>query len=482
MKTAFLSLLLLLLNLSLLGQQTAYKFYNEADSLKFHKLQELMRHGIYKDGQVVFGKDTTEQISFDTLQHQLRSITRYKYLKYNRNQSYASLEEVRQSERKDTIKYVSIETYEGHKFPKVLLKCKQLKELELIGTHISKIPWRLNWSFYGLDSLKTLRVYNHRSSKPLKFKKNTHITKLLYRENPYAPFPTNLHKVQSVEDLDLVRNDFDDLKKLRLDKMDHINELNLSRNHIKIEALASDTVRALKNLILSFNALQSVPEEIGYFKNLEELQLGENDITSDALDPALGSLKKLKIISFYKNELDSLPHFLFALTALEELDIYYNEVEILPEQVGNLTELKKLYLANNRFYQIPEAIGDLSHLQELYLHHNRISFLPSSICQLENITDFHIHNNYFTSFPSCILSFNKLEDLDISFNKITSVPPELTELQNLKYLWIRGIIFEGKSKAHAEAMRDMFETLQQRGVKISIELDQEELQADSTAE
>jgi len=352
------------------------------------------------------------------------------------------------------------------------LKCKNLQEIELVNTSVKKIPWLLNWSIFGLDSLETIRIYNHAPSKRIKFKKNTTVTELVYRDSPYSPLPKNIHKLKNVKEIDLARNDFREDAKFHLDKFQNLEHLNLSRNSINLSNLAEDTVRHLKYIVLSFNNLTTIPTEIGFLKNLVELQFAENGIKSEGIHPALGSLKKLEVLSFYRNDLDSIPPFIFELRNLKELDLYYNRIEKMPEELGNLKNLERFYIAHNRFYGIPESIGELKSLKEFYIHHNRVSYLPESIANLKKITDFHIHNNYFQGFPKFILNYEKLEDLDISFNEIHEFPAELVKLNKLKYLWMRGITFEASGKEEAEDLKNTLETLQKNGVKISIEPDQ----------
>jgi Leucine-rich repeat (LRR) protein len=329
----------------------------------------------------------------------------------------------------------------------------------------------LNWKILGLDSLKTIRIYNHARGKTIKLKKNNSIEELVFRDNPYSPIPKNMYKLSSLKEVDFVRNDFPAKSQFHLEKCEKLKRINLSKNNVLIENLANDTVKSLQNLILSFNTIERVPKEIGYFKNLKELQLAENNIKSKYINSAISSLENLTSLSFYKNKLDSLPSSIFQLDSLKELDLYFNEISILPSEIGNLSQLERFYIAHNKFYNIPESIGKLKSLKEFYIHHNRISYLPESISYLENITDFHLQNNYFQGFPDFVLNFKNLEDLDISYNNIESLPLEIIELKKLKLLWMKGITFNASNKEQANEIKETIESLQKRGVKVSIDLD-----------
>ena len=458
------------------------KFYNKQDSIDYHHYSMILsggykvtvENGVFKRTLVDSSYQNNDNyISFDSAYKLMKQIKKFDYEIRKQNEQYTKGRDLDITNNYDTITHISFEGRDLTRLPVFkLLKCKNLQEIELVNTSVKRIPWLLNWSVFGLDSLITLRIYNHAPNKSIKFKKNTNVEELVYRDSPYSPLPTNLHKLKNVKEIDLARNDFRKDAIFHLEKLQNLEHLNLSRNNIDLSNLAEDTVHNLKYIVLSFNNLKAVPKEIGLLKNLLDLQFAENDIKSDEIHPALGSLKKLEVLSFYRNDLDSIPPFIFKLKNLRELDLYYNRIEKLPEELGNLKDLERFYIAHNRFYSIPESIGELKSLKEFYIHHNRISYLPESIANLKQITDFHIHNNYFQGFPEFILNYENLEDLDISFNEIHKFPPELVKLDQLKYLWMRGITFEASGKEEAEELKNTLETLQKNGVKISIEMDQ----------
>ncbi|WKV11663.1 leucine-rich repeat domain-containing protein [Marivirga harenae] len=466
-----------------LQAQKTYKFYNEQDSIDYHHYQMIMSNGFkisVEDG--VFKRELVDSsyqdpqnfIGYDSAFSLLREIPKFDYYLRSQSETHLRANQLKNHNKYDTITHISFEGEDIKRLPLFkLLKCKNLKEIELVNTSVKKIPWLLNWSIFGLDSLETIRIYNHAPGQRIKFTRNINIKELVYRDSPYSPVPKNFHKLKNVKEIDFARNDFREDSKFHLEKLQNLEHLNLSRNNIDLQNIAKDSVEGLKYIVLSFNNLTSVPKQIGLLKDLVDLQFAENDIKSDNIHPALGSLKNLEVLSFYKNDLDSLPSFLFNLIELVELDLYFNQIEKLPEELGNLQKLERLYVAHNRFFSIPESIGKLRSLKEFYIHHNRISYLPESIADLEHITDFHIQNNYFQGFPEFILNYKELEDLDISFNEIHTFPTEILKLVNLKYLWMRGITFEAGNKKEAEELKNTLETLQRNGVKVSIELEQE---------
>lgn len=482
MQKPFLLLIIFLLPLQIFAQRF-YKFYSAKDSIRYHHFTMVLSKGksiAMENGKAVFVVTDSSylktEIPRDSAISELKKIRKFQYLPHTADEESTNYTQLINSNRKDTITHLSFSEDEFKSFPIFqILKCKNLQEIELIGSSVKKLPWLLNWKFFGLDSLKKISIYNYANKKPFRFSKNKNISQLVYRDSPYAPAPKNYQKLKNLEVLDFVRNDFQSTEKFGLHRLKKLKSVNLSNNSIVIKNLAKDTAKSIRKLILSFNKLDAVPKEVGYFPSLIELQLAENNIISQNIDPAIGSLVKLEMLSFYKNNLTEVPEYLFNSPDLIEFDIYYNNVESLPEALSSATKLERLFLANNRIYQIPEKLGNLKRLKELYLHHNRISYLPESMDELKKITDFHINNNYLKAFPICVLSFTDLKDLDISNNEIHSIPEEITSLKNLKYLWLRGITFEAESKAKAESIKLTLEQLQKQGVKVSLALDQENL-------
>ncbi len=460
-------------SLSLCGQQYAYKFYKTGDSAKFAALTEISRKSFFymaDSAKIVFdeAKANMTEAEYRKL---MENIERLAFLDYQGSGQYASIEKALNSTNKDTITHIGFYGMHHKKIPYKIVKFKNLQGIEIIGTQINKLPWILNWSIFKINKLKEVKIYNQENEKRFLFKKNKHVEQLVYRENPLAPQPKKMWKLKNVKELDLVRNDFRENSHFHLEKFSHLKEVNLRNNQIKIENLSKKQAKSVEKLILSRNKLTSVPDNIGNFPNLKELQLAENNIETANISPAIAQLKQLEVLSFYKNQLDSLPEFLLNFPELIELDLYYNKIEKIPEGIAQLTKLERLYLANNKLYSIPDEIGELSQLKELYLKHNRISYLPNSLCKLTHITIFHINNNYLQGFPACILAYKQLQDLDISYNEINTIPPEILELKKLKFFWMRGISFEAQNKEEALAVKRLLEGLQQNGVKVSIDLE-----------
>lgn len=107
----------------------------------------------------------------------------------------------------------------------------------------------------------------------------------------------------------------------------------------------------------------------------------------------LWKLKNLTQLSLSENELTSLPAEIGYLTNLTVLYLYDNQLDSLPGEIGKLTNLKKLYLNNNNLTSLPAEIGKLSNLTSLYLSNNNLTYLPTEIQELTNLKELDLLNN-----------------------------------------------------------------------------------------
>ena len=103
--------------------------------------------------------------------------------------------------------------------------------------------------------------------------------------------------------------------------------------------------------------LETLPTEIGKLHNLQELELGWNQLTT--LPAAIGQLQNLQI-----------------------LWLSYNQLTSLPAEIGQLQNLQKLLLGNNQLTTLPAAIGQLQNLEWLDLRENPLRSLPESLKRL----------------------------------------------------------------------------------------------------
>ena len=130
-------------------------------------------------------------------------------------------------------------------------------------------------------------------------------------------------------------------------------------------------------------------------------------------------------LSFFFDNLNSLPKEIGNLQKLKTLNLQGNNLKSLPKEIGNLTNLEGLYLDTNKLTKLPESIGNLTNLEELYVCDNKLTKLPSSIGNLINLVHLELGDNDLKSIPSSIGNLTKLEYLDLVDNKLVSLPREI---------------------------------------------------------
>ena len=131
-------------------------------------------------------------------------------------------------------------------------------------------------------------------------------------------------------------------------------------------------LRSLRELIVAFNQLESLPLNMGY------------DLTS------------LRILSLHSNKLSFLSPSICNLVHLKVLDLHFNKLQYLPLEIGGLKSLEKLNLSNNFSDfggELPRSLGDLTCLINLDLSYNQVRVLPDSIGALSKLRVLKIDNN-----------------------------------------------------------------------------------------
>jgi Leucine-rich repeat (LRR) protein len=123
-------------------------------------------------------------------------------------------------------------------------------------------------------------------------------------------------------------------------------------------------------LDLSKSKLTSVPSEIKTFKNLQNLNLSKNKISSIDGD--------------------------FIFDDLRILDLSKNKLKHFPDVICQNTSIRNLFLGKNDIPKIPECIGNLQNLIVLDIWFNPISDLPMSMTKLRNLRSLDLSGLNFT--------------------------------------------------------------------------------------
>ena len=134
------------------------------------------------------------------------------------------------------------------------------------------------------------------------------------------------------------------------------------------------------------------------------------------VDPQILSYTTLVYLDVSFNLLESLPDEISLLQNLEELHCCSNKIAALPESIGSIQSLRLIKANNNMLISLPKSIGQLQSLKSLVLSDNILTSLPDEIgnCYLESLL---LENNSLCRLPlSLALLKGKLTQLDVSRN------------------------------------------------------------------
>lgn len=133
------------------------------------------------------------------------------------------------------------------------------------------------------------------------------------------------------------------------------------------------------SLDLSFNHLQSLPEDIGCLRRLTSLNCENNDIEN--LPEGIGQLRALKHLNLNENKLTFLPASIGNCKKMISLHVNNNKITKLPQSIGNCTSLESLALANNDLIELPLSIAELKEsLKHVNVTNNpNLSMIPEKV-------------------------------------------------------------------------------------------------------
>ncbi|MEO9891995.1 leucine-rich repeat domain-containing protein [Aurantibacter sp.] len=187
--------------------------------------------------------------------------------------------------------------------------------------------------------------------------------------------------------------------------------------------------------------LSIVPDEIGYFRKLKELDLDDN-VNLTELPKTIGLLTNLKYMELDNNKLKELPQEFGQLTSLEDLDLNENLFTEFPEALIQLPNLIDLDISDNFLTKLPSEIKQMTALRELKLSNNKFEDFPDAVFQLENLEILDYEENQLKVLPQQIGALENLKILDLSDNLLTKLPAELQLLEGLQYLYLSRNDFE----------------------------------------
>lgn len=146
-----------------------------------------------------------------------------------------------------------------------------------------------------------------------------------------------------------------------------------SVNHIEyLPTVGLEDCREIEILNLSFTHIYNIDHNIDMYQCLKELNLSQNNI-------------------------NGLPNEFCNLINLEICALSFNKILYLPEEMHKLVKLTKLYLNNNDLCMLPVSLNQMKGLKTLDLYMNN---LYEGVKDIEHLEEYDIAQNY-SDEPTC---------------------------------------------------------------------------------
>lgn len=218
-----------------------------------------------------------------------------------------------------------------------------------------------------------------------------------------------------------------------------------------------DTASKTGVLQLSDQKLKEVPSDVfNLCEILRNLDLSKNRIAT--LPEDLGKFKHLKQLNLDTNKLQMLPTCIVNLKKLEMLNVSNNQIATLPHSFSNLSNLKQVYLNSNNFNHFPLQLLGLPSLEVVELSNNKITEIP---CGMSNFyaTELNLSQNELSQISNDLhlaprLKILRLEENCLSLDAIT---PSLLSDSKLHTINLDGNLFETKQLVSIEGYNEYTE-------------------------
>jgi Leucine-rich repeat (LRR) protein len=147
-------------------------------------------------------------------------------------------------------------------------------------------------------------------------------------------------------------------------------------------------------------------------------------------------------LSLANQKLPLFPKCILRLKYLRELWFLENRVQHLPEKIGDLEYLIRIDMEKNfTLSNLPDSVWKLKNLEVLGLGGNNFSNISEKITELPNLKYLFLENNEFREIPEFIWNLTQLEVLGLGGNNIKEVSPKLQEFTQLRFLNLENLDF-----------------------------------------
>lgn len=279
------------------------------------------------------------------------------------------------------------------------------------------------------------------------------LKEIKFTGNEARKIPSSLAFANRLEYLDLSNNRITDLEHAELHRLTCLVSLKMPNNQLSSLPVTYAHFRMLRSLNLSSNSFTEFPEHMYKLRNLLELDISFNKITTL---PKIAQLKTLERLWITNNGLKALEEGFKELKNLKEIDARFNQITSI-DNVAELPDLELLFVGHNN---ITSFKGSFRKMRTLLLDHcpmtefDLIEPVPSLITldissaklvemkdslfeYIPNLQKLSLDKNHFSHVPSQIGRLSRLEYLSMAKNRLDKIPASLGNLVELRYLNLR---------------------------------------------
>lgn len=193
-----------------------------------------------------------------------------------------------------------------------------------------------------------------------------------------------------------------------------MRSLDLSYNKLKRIPDVIGELQNLRHLILNNNQLIELPNELGKLVRLESLVLHDNQLQQ--LPVTLDQLIALRKFNAARNRLQTFPALSSSAKNLDVVDVSENQISELSENCGALY-VSELNLNQNQLQKLPAKLNEWPRLKLLRVQHNRIPIegIPSVL-----LSDSQLHLIDLEGNPLQTKEFQQLDGHDVYMERFTA--------------------------------------------------------------
>lgn len=243
---------------------------------------------------------------------------------------------------------------------RILAQCKDLRVLDLSANVITSMDGCINKE----NELRVLNLsYNYLNDVSELFLKLCSLERLDLSGNLLTVIPSTVEAMKTLVELRISDNQIESIDSALFSLPLEI--IDLSSNEIRTLSLKG--LEDLETITLDFNPLDKLETSDDFAPYLESFSCDGCGLKSFL--PLVSS--ELKTLCYASNEIASIPEDIGRYKELNELDIDGNTIVDLPDSMANLTQLKILYIDGNPLSESAKKVIDILQPEICDIHMKR---------------------------------------------------------------------------------------------------------------